>query len=115
MSCPYRLRKYPKRTHAVMNKSNDRTASFVVRVWLERREIAGKAPFWRGVVEHVTTGTQRSVEDLDSIVVFMAEYMLLFGVDAKTSLLLKVRIRWWNLRNLLRQRYITLRRQIRRK
>jgi hypothetical protein len=30
--------------------------AFVVKVWLERREIAGAQPEWRGRIDHVQSG-----------------------------------------------------------
>jgi hypothetical protein len=42
-----------------MQPIEERTFSFVVRIWWERRDIAGARPAWRGAVDDVQTGTRR--------------------------------------------------------
>jgi hypothetical protein len=49
--------------------------SFVVRLWLEPREIENAAPVWRGVIEHVTTGKRLYMNNLDQIKAFIASYL----------------------------------------
>ena len=52
-----------------MASFEDNTQVFIVRVWLERREIEGVAAEWRGVVEHVPSGERRYLKDLDDLAV----------------------------------------------
>jgi hypothetical protein len=63
----------------------DNTQVFIVRVWLERREIEGAKVKWRGVIEHVPSGERRYLKDLDDILVFIRPYLkgmrVNFGVD----------------------------------
>ena len=40
-----------------------RTASFLVRLWLEPREIAGQDPPLRGYIRHLQTGEERYLSD----------------------------------------------------
>jgi hypothetical protein len=68
----------------VMTEPENRTESFVVRIWLERREIADALPEWRGVIEHVGSGHRKYILDLDCIVIFMAEYMREWGVKPRS-------------------------------
>lgn len=63
-----------------MTQPENHSESFIVRVWLERREIAGALPIWRGVIEHVGSGKRQYVLELDTIVLFMAEYISHWGV-----------------------------------
>jgi hypothetical protein len=35
------------------------TQVFILRFWLERREVEGAEQFWRGMIEHVPTGERR--------------------------------------------------------
>ena len=42
--------------------------AFVVKIWLEQREIAGAAPEWRGRIDHVQSESRRYFRDLASIV-----------------------------------------------
>lgn len=68
------------------------TESFVVRVWLERREIADALPEWRGVIEHVASGKRQYILDLDMVVLFMAEYMHGWGVKSQSWVLIRQKI-----------------------
>lgn len=54
-----------------MKSFEDNTHSFVVRVWLEPREIEGAAPVWRGVIEHVQSGKRRYLKNLNEITGFI--------------------------------------------
>jgi hypothetical protein len=47
------------------------THSFILRCWLEPREIDGAAPLWRGVIEYVPSGRQLSLKSLDEITAFI--------------------------------------------
>lgn len=39
-----------------MKPIDERTFTFVIKIWWERRDIAGVAPTWRGSVEDIQTG-----------------------------------------------------------
>ena len=51
--------------------------SFVLRLWLEHREIEGAAPVWRGVVEHVPSGERHYFERLDQLPAILVRYLLI--------------------------------------
>jgi hypothetical protein len=53
----------------------DNTPVFIVRLWLEHREIAGAAPLWRGSVEHVASGAKQYILALDEILAFIMPYL----------------------------------------
>jgi hypothetical protein len=57
-----------------MKSFEENTHAFVVRVWLEPREIDGAPPEWRGVIEHVPSGERRYLRNLDDIAVFISSY-----------------------------------------
>jgi hypothetical protein len=57
-----------------------KTHVFIVRIWLEPREIAGAAPEWRAVVEHVPDGKKRYIKDLDELEQFISVYLEEMGV-----------------------------------
>jgi hypothetical protein len=63
-----------------MGAFGGRTHSFIVRVWLEPREIEGVDPEWRGMVEHVSSGKRRYVTDLGDLSAFIAIYLEDMGV-----------------------------------
>lgn len=64
-----------------MKSFEENTHAFVVRVWLEPREIDGADPEWRGVIEHVPSGERRSLKDLKEIKEFIAPYLQMMGVE----------------------------------
>lgn len=55
-----------------MKSFEDNTHAFIVRVWLEPREIDGATPEWRGVIEHVPSGERRYLKDLSEAEMFIA-------------------------------------------
>ena len=57
-----------------MKSFEDNTHAFVVRLWLEPREIEDAQPEWRGVIEHVPSGERRYLRDLDDIALFISSY-----------------------------------------
>ena len=90
-------------TRGPMIQPEHLTESFVVRIWLEPREIADAQPEWRGVIEHVASGKRKYILDLDNIVVFMAEYMQGWGVKPKSWALLRQQMRCFQLRHLFKR------------
>ena len=58
--------------------------SFIVRFWVEPREIEDAKPVWRGVVEHVPSGKKLYLNNLEEIIVFINSY--LGEIDEKIKL-----------------------------
>ena len=58
-----------------VNTIDDNTHSFILRFWLEPRELENAKPIWRGVVEHVASGQRRYLQDLDDIKGFVASIL----------------------------------------
>ena len=48
---------------------------FIVRIWLEPRELEGAAPQLRGTIEHVPSGMRRSVKALAEITDFIRAWL----------------------------------------
>lgn len=86
-----------------MNQPENSTESFVVRVWLERRELTDAPPQWRGVVEHVGSGKRKYFLDLDTIVLFMAEYMRGWGVKPKSWVVVRQQLCRFSLLDLVKR------------
>lgn len=63
-----------------MESLGEKTHSFIVRIWLESRDIKGKAPEWRGMIEHVTSGDQHYFQDMAHIPIFMELYLKKKGI-----------------------------------
>jgi hypothetical protein len=66
---------FQEKKGSTMSPPADKTQVFIVRLWLEEREIQGAEPVWRGVVEHVASGQRRYLEYLDEIPAFIAGYL----------------------------------------
>lgn len=49
--------------------------TFILRFWLEPKENKGGTPEWRGVIEHIITGENQYVKDLDEIAAFIWPYL----------------------------------------
>jgi hypothetical protein len=57
------------------------TASYIVRVWLERREVEGAPVEWRGSIEHVASGKTKYLTDLDEIAQFIRPFLTAMGAS----------------------------------
>lgn len=49
--------------------------SFVLRLWLERREIEGAMPVWRGVIELVPSGERQYFEGVNQLSEILTQYL----------------------------------------
>ena len=59
----------------MVNQNQDTSHTFIVRFWLEPREIEDAKPIWRGVVEHVVSGKRHYLEDLNEVKAFISSYL----------------------------------------
>ena len=64
-----------------MVQFEDKTAAYIVRVWLERREVEGAEVEWRGSIEHVASGRVKYITDLEEIARFIRPFLEVMGVD----------------------------------
>ena len=58
----------------------DNTTAYIVRVWLEHREVADAPVAWRGSIEHVPSGRTKYLTDLDEIARFIRPFLEAMGV-----------------------------------
>lgn len=49
--------------------------AFVVKLWLERREVEGVRPEWRGRIDHVQSGQRIYFRDIAEIVHFIQAFL----------------------------------------
>lgn len=63
-----------------MKQTGENAHSFIVRIWREAREIKGRQPEWRGVIEHVLSGEKRHLDDLEEIPKFIEPFLKGMGV-----------------------------------
>ena len=66
-----------------MDLFESNTQVFILRFWLEPREIEGAEPEWRGVIEHVESGERRYFRNLEVMLSFVAKYF--DGLDTETE------------------------------
>ncbi len=60
----------------------DRSASFIVRVWCESGDgQARTVRAWRGSVEHVASGQRVFFRELDAVIAFMKPHLVALGIE----------------------------------
>jgi hypothetical protein len=58
-----------------VDTKEDNSHAFIVRFWLEPRELENARPIWRGRIEHVASGRSRYLKGLDEITAFIGSYV----------------------------------------
>lgn len=59
----------------------DRTASFIVRVWCEIGDARARSvPAWRGSIEHVPSGQRAFFQELEAVTTFMKPHLVALGI-----------------------------------
>jgi hypothetical protein len=61
-----------------MSSLDERSFTFVVRIWEERRDLPDALPTWRGRVDEVRTGVRRYFSTLEDLVSYLSS---LSGMD----------------------------------
>lgn len=60
----------------------DRSASFIVRVWCESGDAGGRAVrAWRGSIEHVPSGQRAFFQELNAVIAFMKPHLIALGIE----------------------------------
>ena len=60
----------------------DRSASFIVRVWCESGDgEPGSVRAWRGSIEHVPSGQRAFFQELDAVLAFMKPHLFALGIE----------------------------------
>lgn len=57
----------------------DKATAYIVRVWLEQREVPDAPVTWRGSIEHVASGRIKYLTDLDDIPRFIRPFLEAMG------------------------------------
>lgn len=58
-----------------MKPFKESSHSFILRIWLEPREIPRAIPEWRAVIEHVGSGEKLYLKDLRQVEAFIEPYL----------------------------------------
>lgn len=62
-------------------KSTKETAhAFIVRIWMETRELKDAEPIWRGAIEHVGSGARVYFDKLEQIAIHVLPYLEAMGI-----------------------------------
>ena len=64
---------------------DDNASAFIVRVWLEHREIDGAPVAWRGSIEHVASGRVKYLTNLTELERFIFPFLEAMGVNRDTD------------------------------
>ena len=72
----------------------EKTQSFIVRVWVEPREKEDAPPEWRGMIEHVASGERLYLKNLNEITFFIVPHLKKMGITINNS---KKSKKWQNL------------------
>ena len=60
----------------------DRSASFIVRVWCESGDgEPDSVRAWRGAIEHVPSGQRAFFQELDAVTAFMKPHLVALGIE----------------------------------
>lgn len=49
------------------------SATFIVRIWMEPREIEGEPPEWRGMIEHLESHEKKYFHSLEVLASFIRQ------------------------------------------
>jgi hypothetical protein len=63
-----------------MSSLDERSHTFVVRIWEERRDVEDAPTTWRGRVDDVRTGVRRYFTTLEDLVAYMSQQSGMDGV-----------------------------------
>lgn len=64
----------------------DKATAYIVRVWLEQRDVKDAPVEWRGSIENVASGRTKYLTDLNEITQFIRPFLEGMGVDFSGSL-----------------------------
>jgi hypothetical protein len=66
-----------------MSTLDERSHTFVVRIWEERRDVADAPSTWRGRVDEVRTGVRRYFTTLEDLVTYLSSQSGMDGNGAE--------------------------------
>ena len=58
-----------------VNALEENNHAFIVRFWLEPRELVNAKPIWRGFIEHVASGHRIHLKNLEEVKQFIMKYL----------------------------------------
>ena len=64
-----------------MEVHEDKTQSFIVKIWLEQTAVVSGQAIWRGHITHVPSGVRRHVQSKDDLIEFIDVYLAEMGVE----------------------------------
>ena len=67
----------------VVKSAKESSLAFIVRIWVEPREIKDAKPIWRGVIEHVGSGEQVYFDQLEQIAIQVMPHIEAMGLKVE--------------------------------
>ena len=64
-----------------MDAYEDKTLSFIVKIWLEQTAEEAGQTIWRGHITHVPSGARRHVQTKEALIEFIDVYLAEMGVE----------------------------------
>ena len=64
-----------------MKTNKETTRAFIVRFWIEPRELRDAEPIWRGMIERVEDKQRLYFDHLDQLNSYFARYLAEIGVN----------------------------------
>lgn len=63
-----------------MKSNKEIIHAFIVRIWIEPREVKDAEPIWRGVIEEVDGGKSVYFDRLDKMSTYFTKYLQKIGI-----------------------------------
>jgi hypothetical protein len=76
-----------------MSTLDERSHTFVVRIWEERRDVDGAPTTWRGRVDDVRTGARRYFARLEDMVAYLSQQSGMDGDEEQQPIPLQPSLR----------------------
>ena len=67
-----------------MQRYDETTESFIIRIWIEPRLLQDAPTVWRGEMEHVGTQRHHFFSELETISALIQPYLAALGIDVNT-------------------------------
>jgi hypothetical protein len=62
---------------------NDTSQAFIIRIWVEQREIKDAEPVWRGVIEFINNNESVYFNNLEQIGIHLAPFITAMGAKVE--------------------------------
>ena len=60
---------------SIMPRYDEKSEVFIVRLWVEPRELTGAPPIWRGELEHIASHQRAFFQELNKLLELLQPYL----------------------------------------